>query len=96
MYKRGKTDDNASPIVEALRKVGAVVWFIEGAHGSAGVPDLLVGYKGRTYLLEVKMEKGQLSEAQKRFIETWAGAKSAVVRNVQEALEAIGALGRAV
>lgn len=92
---RGKSDDNARAIVATLRAVGAVVWFIEGAHGSAGVPDLLVGYKGRTYLLEVKVAKGVLSPAQQKFFGSWQGGKAAVVRNETEALEAIGIFGRA-
>lgn len=90
MYHRAKTDDNATAIADALRAVGAVVWFIEGAHGKAGVPDLLVGFRGHTFLLEVKMPKGQVSEAQKKFFEQWNGATAVVVRDVDEALAVLG------
>lgn len=90
MYHRAKTDDNATAIADALRAVGAVVWFIEGAHGSAGVPDLLVGFRGKTFLLEVKMPRGTVSDAQRKFFEKWSGATAVVVRDVDEALKAIG------
>ena len=81
-----KSDHNAREIVEALRKIGAVVWFIEAAYGRAGLPDLLVGYKGRTYLLEVKMRKGRVSDEQRKFFETWPGGTAAIVHDVDEAL----------
>lgn len=90
---RSKPDENTSRIVDALRKVGAVVWFIQGAHGQAGVPDLLVGYRGRTYLMEVKMPKGKVSDAQTRFFETWQGATAAIVRDEKDALETVGLFG---
>ena len=44
-------DKNEPEIVHALRQVGAYVALINGT----GVPDLLVGYKGETFLLEVKL-----------------------------------------
>jgi hypothetical protein len=54
-HRRAARRDNAeSPIVEALRSVGASVTFVS----VPGVPDLLVGYQGRTLLLEVKEPLG--------------------------------------
>jgi hypothetical protein len=44
-------DKNEREIVDALRKAGATVTQLN----EKGVPDLLVGYAGRTYLLEVKV-----------------------------------------
>lgn len=45
-----KRDENEPAIVAALVGLGAIVCRIE----NFGVPDLLVGYRGRTILLEVK------------------------------------------
>lgn len=45
-----RRDDNEPPIVAALQAVGAGVQRLDGR----GLPDLLVGYRGRLLLLEVK------------------------------------------
>ena len=78
-----------------LRRVGATVHRIS----EKGVPDLLVGFEGRTYLLEVKLPLGakggksgrELTEDQQDFFNTWRGLAPAIVRDVDEALKAIGA-----
>ena len=53
-----------------------------------GRPDLLVGYRGVNFLLEVKGPKGALNEAQERYHAEWKG-QIAVVRTPEEALEAV-------
>ena len=93
-------DANESPIVDALRAVGAVVQRL----GDAGVPDLLVGFRGANYLLEVKLplgpqggvhhhgkagSRGDLTPAQVKWWAVWCG-QARVVRDVGEALAAIG------
>lgn len=92
LAKRIKSDAPTKAIVAALREVGASVAYIVSRPGSgcSGLPDLLVGFLGRNFLLEVKDEKGRLSEDQKLFHATWHGMKVAVVRNETEALIAIG------
>ena len=54
--------------------------------------DLLVGYGGRTYLLEVKNPEGKnrLEPDQVKFIDDWPGSPVSVVHNPNEALVAIG------
>src|SRR5947208_3539339 len=47
-------DANEREIVEALVNIGASVTRLN----ETGVPDLLVGYQGTTYLLEVKRPRG--------------------------------------
>lgn len=47
-------DTNERPIIEALRAAGATVTQLDGK----GVPDLLVGFRGQTFLLEVKLPLG--------------------------------------
>ncbi len=78
-----RRDANEPAIVEALEKVGATVERWE-------VCDLVVGYQGRTYLIEVKTEKGKLTKKQKTMREKWRG-HLATVRDAIEALQAIGA-----
>lgn len=84
-------DGNEQPIVDALLKIGATVEKIS----MKGVPDLLVGYRGANYLLEIKSEKGTLTDDQADFFALWKGQRR-IVRNVNEALEAIGAVSRIV
>jgi len=83
----GKRDGNQAEIVEALRKVGASV--LDLADVGRGCPDLLVGYAGREWLVEVKTPNGELTPDQKAFIQVWHGAVH-VIRNVDEALAVIG------
>lgn len=83
----GKPDSNQQDIISALREAGATVIIV------SRVPhfvDLVVGYKGRTYLLEVKEEGKNLRPEQKEFFDSWNGGIMAMVRTVQEALKICG------
>jgi hypothetical protein len=96
-------DSNEPAIVRALQEVGATVTRL----GDAGVPDLLVGWRGRTFLIEVKLPlgarggmperrdheggRGDLTAAQVKWWDSWKGAPAVVVRSPFEALAAIGA-----
>ena len=85
-----RTDHNQREIMAALRQVGATVVSLHTV--GKGVPDLLVGFRGRNYLLEVKNPRGRgrrLTPAEARFLETWRG-QVAVVVTVGEALRAVG------
>lgn len=84
-----RRDENEPEIVDALKQAGALVERVNGA----GIPDLLVGYRGVLYLLEVKTLKGRLKPAQITFLEAWAGYPTiSIVKTVDEALRAIGAI----
>jgi len=52
MRRAAKVDDNQSDIVAVLRKLGASVQPLHAV--GQGCPDLLLGYKGKNYLVEVK------------------------------------------
>lgn len=85
-----KRDANEPEIVDALTRAGAVVYRLSGS----GLPDLLVGFRGDTYLLEVKAARGALTEDERLFLEAWhsAGGVVRVVRTSEEALATVGAL----
>jgi hypothetical protein len=57
-----------------------------GQFGQAGIPDLIVCYRGRFIAFEVKTEKGKLSVLQAVTIRQIqkAGGTAAVVRSVEE------------
>lgn len=83
-----------SAIVEALRSApGLVVRKRHGtAWGFAGDPDLTGCYRGRHFELEVKTPAGAITRLQEARLAEWsrAGAITAVVRSVSEALAALG------
>ena len=84
-----RTDHNQAKIVSALRDAGATVRILSTVGG--GVPDLLVGWQGSNYLLEVKNLDGRgdrMTKAELKFWEAWTG-QAAVVHNAQEALAAL-------
>lgn len=79
-------DENELAIVRALEAVGATVQRLD-------VPcDLLVGFRGKNFLLEVKRPKEKLTLTQELFGKTWRGTPVAIVRSEREALQAIGAV----
>jgi len=85
--RAAKVDVNQPAIVAALRKIGAVVFLI-------GRPfDLLVCYRGRLTLMEVKNPAGgnKVSKSQTVTIELLkaVGVHVPVVRSAEEAIEAI-------
>lgn len=86
-----RVDDNQAAIVDGLRKIGATVEILARVGG--GVPDLLVGYQGRNYLMEVKNLKagGKLNKKQRDWLSKWNG-QHVVVTDLIDALRAIGAI----
>ena len=79
-----RRDANEKDIVAALEAVGATVERLD-------VIDLLCGFRGINYLLEVKTAAGALSKKQSDWIMAWNGGIY-IVRTVDEALRAIGAI----
>ena len=88
MRYAARVDENQAAIVKALRDAGAYVWFI-------GLPvDLLVGYKDRTLLMEVKTtSKKRLTGLQADFFEKWTGGTLCRVDSPEAALRMIGVIG---
>jgi len=79
--------DNVQPeIVKALRAIGASVQVLSSV--GRGVPDLLVGWRKKTFLLECKTGNGQLNTVQREWHAKWAG-HVAVVRTPEEAQRAV-------
>lgn len=82
-----KRDKNERDIITAYKGIGATVVQLS----IKGVCDLLVGFRGVNYLVEVKEGKNNLTPDQIAFFDSWAGQR-VVVWTVDEALEAIGAI----
>lgn len=94
MRRFGRLDDNQREVVAALRAAGATVQSLASVGG--GCPDLLVGYRGVNWLLEVKdgskaPARRKLTDAEQRWADGWQGQWS-VVESAAEALaEVFGA-----
>jgi len=89
MRRANRVDANQEQIVSALRACGATVRVVTMGDG---IPDLLVGYRGYTLLLEVKdgnksPSARALTPAEQKFFDEWTGGLLAVVNNVDEALD---------
>ena len=82
-----RVDANQDAIVQVLRNAGAYVWIIS-------LPvDLLVGYKGHTFLVEVKTNaKKRLTALQGDFFNNWSGSTLARIDSPEAALRMIGVL----
>jgi hypothetical protein len=87
MRYAARVDKNQEKIVATLRNAGAYVWII-------GLPvDLLVGYKGKTFLVEVKDgPKKRLTALQDDFFNNWSGSTLVRVNGCDAALQMIGVL----
>jgi Holliday junction resolvase len=94
MRQIARIDTNQPEIVQALRDIGASV-AITSMIG-AGFPDIVVGYRGVNYLIEIKdgakpPSKRQLTFDEQKFHDLWRGTVI-VVNSVDEALKVIGAI----
>lgn len=95
MRRAAKVDANHTQVVTALQAAGATVQSLAAV--GQGVPDLLVGFQGKTLLMEVK--DGQKPPSARRLTEqqitwhgAWRGGPVAIVDGVDAALRALGVL----
>ena len=93
--RAARIDANHEQVVSALRAAGASVQSLAGV--GKGVPDLLVGFQGKTLLMEVKDGRKtpsarQLTEDQLKWHGAWNGGPLAVVDGVDAALRMLGVM----
>jgi hypothetical protein len=90
-----RVDANQPAIVAALRGIGASVLHL---HQLKNCFDLLVGYRGRTFLMEIKdpaqpPSKRQLTAGEAEFRRTWRGTPYHIVHSEDEAIGLVTASG---
>lgn len=83
----GKRDGNEPAIIRALDSVGATYIRVK----DKDAPDLVVGFRGDTFLVEEKLPGERLSTGQAKFHNAWRGRPILLVRTPEEMLQAIGA-----
>jgi hypothetical protein len=91
MIRAARTDANQTEVTKALRKIGCSVQLLHSV--GRGCPDMLVGYKGNNYLLEIKdgdkpESARKLTAEQTIWHYDWKG-QVAVVNSAQEAIDTI-------
>jgi len=95
MRRKAKRDVNEGEIVDGLRQIGATVDRIN----EEDLPDLIVGFRGVNYLIEIKAPSGprggvsgrELSLGQLRWARDWRG-QIGMARTLDEALHIIKAI----
>lgn len=87
MRRAARVDGNQAEIVRALRDAGAYVWII-------GLPvDILIGYKGRTILGEIKRDsKARKTALQREFFGAWGGGTLALIDSTEAALRVLSVI----
>jgi hypothetical protein len=82
-----RVDANQAEIVKALRAIGASIFHV---HQLKNAFDILVGYRGRTFLMEIKVsEKEKLTEGEAEFQRTWRGSTYHIVYTIDQAIRII-------
>ncbi len=92
MRRRGKVDANQSEVVEMFRKCGASVQSL--ADIGKGCPDLVVGIRGVTLLVEVKdgskpPSQQQLTDDEIDWMRRWRGSPVHVVTSAEVAAQLV-------
>ncbi len=78
-----KVDNNQSEIVKTFKQLGYAVLDLSAV--GLGIPDLLISKAKVNYLVEIKSDKGKLTEPQEKFIKSW-NADVFVIRSVDDVL----------
>ena len=82
-----RVDRNQPQIVSALRQIGCSVLHL---HQLKNCFDILVGYRGRTFLMEIKATTAdKLTDGEAEFQRTWRGSTYHVVYTVDQALRIV-------
>ena len=84
----GTRDANQSKLVQALEQIPGLDVVDLGAVGD-DVPDILIGYMHRNFLVEIKTPTGRLSPGQKEWHINWPG-QNAICRTLDDILKVIG------
>jgi hypothetical protein len=88
MRRDAKPDGNQTEIVTQLRRIPGIT--VHYVHQLKNFCDILVGYRGRNYLFEIKKDqKKKLTPGEKKFQEEWTGQVN-TVSSVEDILLILG------
>jgi hypothetical protein len=88
MRVKARKDANHVQLVSQLRKIGATVWDTAVLKNCC---DIVVGYRGKNYLFEIKDPKKtpsqkKLTEGEQKFHETWRGQVN-IIETLDDAMK---------
>ncbi len=91
MRRAARVDANQNEIVKELRLIGASVLITSQLKNCF---DILVGYHGVNYIMEIKdgnqpPSKQRLTEGEQKFKDSWRGGEYFVVNSLGQAVEII-------
>jgi len=82
-----KVDNNQLEIVKTFKSMGATVLNLSAV--GKGCPDLLIGYKGISVLVEIKSKTGKFTEPQLKFMKQWRGGAVNRIDSIDGAIRLI-------
>lgn len=89
-----KVDANHAEVVKILRQLGASVY--DTSRCGKGFPDIVVGYKNHTVLVEIKSgEKKAFTPDQLKFMANWKGSAVVRINDIDGAVNLINMLQNA-
>lgn len=91
-YRGHKKDANHDTIAQAFKDHGASV--IDTHALGDGFPDIVVGYRGFTALVEVKNGRNRLTDDERRARDNWLGGDWLIIRTVDEVDTTCAEIGR--
>jgi rhamnose utilization protein RhaD (predicted bifunctional aldolase and dehydrogenase) len=87
-YYAKRVDENQSQIFHTFIALGASVCNLSTV--GRGCPDALIGYKGKTVLVEIKRDsKAPYTEPQIKFMQEWRGGAISRIDSVDAAIRLI-------
>lgn len=91
---RGSKDSNHDDVVGWYGELFCSVLELAGV--GFGCPDILVGCSGRSELVEIKSDEGDLNAGQRTFIRDWRGGKVRIVRTRDDVVQHVQEIRRRV
>ena len=87
-YYKKRVDENQKQIVHTFIALGASVLNLSTV--GRGCPDLLIGYRGKSVLVEIKRDsKATFTEPQVKFMQEWRGGAVSRIDSVDAAIRLI-------
>jgi hypothetical protein len=89
-----KVDENQKTIVHTFIALGASVLNLSTV--GRGCPDLLIGYRGKSILVEIKRDaKATFTEPQIKFMQEWRGGAVSRIDSIDAAIRLVKLLDNA-
>ena len=92
-HRNQHRDANHKAIVAALTYHGCIVADLANAGG--GVPDLVCGFRGVLFYVEIKTATGSLSKKQREFFDAWIEYPALVLRSADDVFDVMEVLRNA-